>query len=363
MTAGFFSPMPPARTGVADYSAALLAALRARGEVRLGEDGDVNLYHLGNNQLHGEIYRRSLAKPGVAVLHDAVLHHFLLGRLTREEYVAEFTYNYGDWHSEMAARLWDGRARSGIDQAYFRYPMLKRAVAGARTVVVHNGSAGRMAREHGARNVVEIPHLFAAPAMPPGYEVVRLREQMGVGARRFLFGVFGHLRESKRLTSVLRAFENVLVSGTDAALLVAGDFVSSDLERALEPRLGGERMIRVGYTPEEDFQRYAQAVDACINLRYPPAGETSGIAIRLMGAGKPVLLTEGEETRTFPEASCLRVASGEAEVDMLTDMMIWLARSPRDARAIGARAAAHVAREHDPVRVASAFWQVLESAR
>ena len=51
-------------------------------------------------------------------------------------------------------------------------------------------------------------------------------------------------------------------------------------------------------------------MDACINLRYPLGGETSGIAIRLMGIGKPVLVTDGEEYARFPEDACLRIAGG-----------------------------------------------------
>src|SRR4029077_11842764 len=82
MTAGYFAPLPPARTGVADYSATLLGALRQRGTVNVNASrADVFLYHLGNNQLHREIYRRALARPGVVVLHDAVLQHFFLGWL------------------------------------------------------------------------------------------------------------------------------------------------------------------------------------------------------------------------------------------------------------------------------------------
>ena len=362
MTVGFFSPMPPARTGVADYATALLHALRARGEVKLDADGDVNLYHLGNNGLHSGIYRRSLERPGVVVLHDAVLHHFHLGQLGRDAYIAEFVYNYGAWHADLGQRLWEGRARSAADPDYFRYPMLRRAVESAPAVVVHNPAAARMAAEHDASNVVEVPHLFAPPALPPDYEVVRLRHQLGVGPRTFLFGVFGHLRESKRLTSVLRAFDNVLSSGLPAALLMAGDFVSTDLARSLAPSLAGPGIIRVGYMPEDDFWRYASAVDACVNLRYPPAGETSGIAIRLMGVAKPVILTAGDETSRFPDAACLRVDSGVAEVDMLTDYMTWLAARPGDARAIGERAAAHLADEHQPARVAAAYWRILESA-
>ncbi len=83
MTVGFFSPLPPARSGVADYSAELLRALEIDeplGAVKVNaRDADVPLYHLGNNPLHGEIYRHALETPGVTVLHDAVLHHFFLG--------------------------------------------------------------------------------------------------------------------------------------------------------------------------------------------------------------------------------------------------------------------------------------------
>jgi len=80
VTVGFDAPLPPARTGVADYAAALLSALRRRGTVEVNpRRADVWLYHLGNNQLHRDIYRRALARPGIVVLHDAVLQHFFLG--------------------------------------------------------------------------------------------------------------------------------------------------------------------------------------------------------------------------------------------------------------------------------------------
>src|SRR5688572_22883345 len=97
MTAGYFSPVPPAATGVADYSAALLPHLQGLGEVRVNATGDVNLYHIGNNALHREIYQRALAEPGIAVIHDAVLQHFFLGWLDELAYIEEFVYNYGEW--------------------------------------------------------------------------------------------------------------------------------------------------------------------------------------------------------------------------------------------------------------------------
>jgi hypothetical protein len=86
MIVGFHSPLPPAPTGVADYAAALLLALRKLGEVEPGAtNADVHLYQIGNNHLHRDIYARALRQPGIVVLHDAVLHHFFLGSLTEQE--------------------------------------------------------------------------------------------------------------------------------------------------------------------------------------------------------------------------------------------------------------------------------------
>jgi glycosyltransferase involved in cell wall biosynthesis len=361
LTVGFYAPLPPARTGVADYAAALLEGLRAHGRVAIApERCDAALYHLGNNRLHAEIYRRALEKPGVVVLHDAVLHHFLLGQLDEAAYIEEFVYNYGEWNRGLARELWSGRAASGADYRYFQFPMLRRALEGAHAVVVHNPAAARIAREHapGVR-IEEIPHLFADPPLPSEAESVRYRQRLGIGLERFLFGVFGYLRESKRLVSVLDAFARLNAECPRTALLVAGEFVSTDLARAVEPFLATPGVYRVPHLSERDFWTAAQAVDACVNLRYPAAGETSGIAIRLMGIGKPVLVTEGEECARFPEDACLRIAPGAAERDSLLQHLILLTSVNEVAGAIGQRGAAHIRAHHRVSSVSERYWRLL----
>ena len=354
--------MPPARTGVADYSAALVRALARVADVEVNaRQADVFLYHLGNNGQHREIYQQALERPGVIVLHDAVLHHFMLGTLEERRYIEEFCYNYGGWSEDLARDLWRGRARWATDYRYFRYPMLKRVVERSLGVVVHNPRAAAMVAAHAPGTpIFEIPHLFERPAeLAPEFDVIRLRDYMGIAPHVFLFGVFGHLRESKRLAVALRAFEKTR-GAADEALLVAGDFVSSDLARSMAGALGGTTgIVRIGHTSERDFWRYAAACDACINLRYPAAGETSGIAIRLMGIGKPVILSTGEETARFPEAGCLRVDPGPAEEEMLADYMVWLARSRADAETIGHRGAAHIREFHATAQVASLYKDAL----
>ena len=350
MTFGFHSPMPPARTGVADYSAAMVAALRELGhEVKVGGDGDVDIYHIGNNPLHRPIHERALGRPGVAVIHDAVLHHYYLGFGDEQRYVDEFVHNYGEWNRGLARQLWRDRARSGSDPVYFSYPMLKRIAEAARLVVVHNPGAAAMVRAHApAARVEELPHLFAAPPPVDPHAVLALRHRWGLPTGAFVFGVFGHLRESKRLATAIAAARQ-----TGSFLLVAGDFVSSDYALAMEPELRGGRIIRAPFLTEDEFWLHAHAVDACINLRYPTAGETSGIAIRLMGAGKPVIVSAGPEASQFPDEACLRVDTGVCEREMLAAYMLWLQRAPASAQRMGECARNHITKAHDGGRVAA----------
>lgn len=365
MNVGFYSPFPPARTGIADYSAALFAAMeQTNPTARLlkNSPGERNFYHIGNNGLHKEIYSRAIAVPGVAMLHDAVLMHFLLGSLTREQFIEEFVYNYGEWHRQLAADLWAGRARSAVESMYFRYPMLKRIAAGSRAIVVHNPEAAAIVLSHVSdARVVEIPHLFDPPPPPPLSEIERLRGTWNLKPGDCLFAVFGHLRESKRILQVLRTFANVRQDVPNAALLLAGDFVSTDLARAAGPLLEAPGIIRLGYTPDEQFWLLAHACDVCINLRYPAAGETSGIGVRLLGIGRPVLFSEGLAVSRIPHSACLRIDKGPAEEEMLSAIMIYLARSPAARRELGRKASEYTIEVHRPERVARLFWDVLLS--
>ena len=85
MKVAYYSPMPPNRSGIADYSAHLLPALGRRLELEVARPGhhpraDVRLYHVGNDpDAHGWIVDALRERPGVVVLHEHVLHHLIAG--------------------------------------------------------------------------------------------------------------------------------------------------------------------------------------------------------------------------------------------------------------------------------------------
>jgi glycosyltransferase involved in cell wall biosynthesis len=352
VTRNYFAPPAGSRSGVADYAETLRLALGCQGPI------PVPLYHLGNNPLHADIYRLALKNPGVIVLHDAVLHHFLLGSLSRADYIEEFVYNYGEWRRELAPELWAERGSSGTDPRYFRYPMIRRVVEGARAVIVHNPGAAEIAREHGATNVHVIPH-FYQPVAVDRAETAYFRERLGVPQGSTLFGIFGYLRETKRLLPSIQAFRRLYKSNPNTALLIAGEAVSADLNRLLQFEANLPSIHRPGHLSEADFKIAAATVDCCINLRYPAAGETSGIAIRLMGAGKPVILSDDLASSEIPPAACLRVTPGVAETAELFDHMTMVAAFPSIAREIGNAAARHIAEHHSLEKVVRKYRQVL----
>ncbi len=348
--------MPPAQSGVADYSALLLPELQKRGSIDLSPaDYNIGLYQIGNNQLHRAAYAQALARPGVVVLHDAVLQHFFLGSLSEADYITEFVYNYGEWSRSEAKSLWKERAGSGQDVRYFGRPMLRRIAESSRAVIVHNPGAAALVREHAPKaTVVEIP-LFYTPTSPldPG-RVLQFK-----GSVRYLFGVFGFLRESKRLIAILKVFQRLRRMRNDVGLLIAGQFHSYDLRKAAAPYLDTPGVRTIGFMDAETFGLAAEAVDCCVNLRYPSAGETSAIAVRLMGLGKPVLATDGLENGSLPDHTYIAVNSGASEEAHLFEIMAFLAQWPEDGRAIGRRAADFIFRYHSISKATELYWVTL----
>ena len=145
----------------------------------------------------------------------------------------------------------------------------------------------------------------------------------------------------------------------DTALLLAGDIVSADLARLLEIEAAHPAILRLGHLNGRNFQGALAAIDCCINLRYPGAGETSGIAIRAMAAAKPVILTDSPENSDYPRETCLRVIPGPSEVAELLDNMMLISEFPALARRIGLEAQRHIREVHAPQRVAAMFHDAL----
>jgi len=360
VTVGYHAPPPGSHTGVADYAESLRSALAQLGDIQPNAtNADVHLYHLGNNKLHTDIYRRALETPGVIILHDAVLHHFMLGTRTEEQYLSEWVYNYGAWHRPLGKELWRERAKASVDPRYFEFPMLRRIIDESRAVIVHNPGAASIAEQAGAKRISVIPHFCEQLQQPSGADVAQFRQRLGIEQGFRLFGMFGYLREPKRVLPCIDAFKRLHAVYPQTALLIAGEIVSGDLKRLLDQLEPHPAIRRLGHLEDSEFRIAGAAVDCCLNLRYPSAGETSGIVIQMMGLGKPVIVTRNAENADYPDYAVLRVSPGIAESEELLDHMVIATEFPALAREIGNQARTHIFRHHALESVARQYWESL----
>ena len=133
-------------------------------------------------------------------------------------------------------------------------------------------------------------------------------------------GCFGVVNASKRVPELLRAFAEVRASHPEAVLLLVGPTSPGfDLDRRLQ-RLGldDDGLVREGWVDEGRLWELMAGVDVSVNLRHPTMGETSGMAIRSLSLGKPLVVSDVGWFSELPDDAALKVPVDAYEVETLT---------------------------------------------
>jgi glycosyltransferase involved in cell wall biosynthesis len=365
----YYSPLPPERSGIADYSALLLPALGRRIGVRVAKRRrtrpprgiDLSLYHVGNSpDAHGWILDALRRRPGLVVLHDFVLHHLVagttLGKGDSDAYLRAMERDAGLPGRLLAYGVMDGSLPPIWTVRPEDFPLAREVLdlAAGHGLVVHSDYVRERARDAGfAGPIWRIP----MPAWPePRIEPARVEGDPLVGS-------FGFLNANKRIPQLLEAFTLLRKRRPGARLLLAGpEAPGLDLERRLE-RLGLEDVIeRHGFVAEERFWALVAACDICVSLRFPTMGETSAGAIRVLSLAKPLVVSDADAFREFPDEVAAKVAPGEDEVESLAAVLLLLAESPERRAEMSEAARVYVAREHELERVADLYAAAVEQA-
>ena len=371
MKVAFYSPLPPDRSGVADYSALLLPPLQERLDVEVVRPGgraprgtDVALYHVGNNpDAHGWIFDALKQRDGVVVLHEFVLHHLIagvtLGRGDRIGYVDAVHRDAGVVGRLLAHGVIDGVVPPLWEERPQRYPLATNVLDHATGVIVHSEYVRRLVRNTGyAERLWRIP-MPAWPEPPPAGA-----RELPQG-RSLVVGCFGHVNFSKRVPELLEAFARVRERHPDA-LLVLGGSVSPglDLDELLRrPELQlGESLVRLEHLDEPRLWQLLHDCDVSVNLRYPTMGETSGMVVRALSLGKPVIVSDVGSFSELPDEVAVKIEPGPGEVDALAGAFERLAMEPERLEAMSRAALESARTEHGLDHVVELYVAALEEA-
>lgn len=378
------SPLPPTRSGVADYADEVVPhlariveltvvqppegepAVSWRGEVGwIASDAlprGVELMHMGNNPYHLWVAARLRRFGGVVVLHDAVLHHLLV-----EEAAAT-----GDWarfRNELAAVL--GKAGEALARARgwgffapldpFLFPARAVYLRFARGVIVHNRRALEAVR--GELPGVPVEQVPLAVAALTGGDGSRFRQRLGIRERELLAVHLGFLTPAKGLSTILLALAVAAELGVAVRLLVVGEGAEHErLATSIREAGLAERVVLYGYAKREELADILDAADVGLVPRFPTAGETSAAILRFLACGRPVVVCGYQQFLEFPQDVALRIRPGREGVVELARWLAYLWRYP-EVLAAKKRAALRVWEEggHEPSVAAGRLLTAVEN--
>jgi len=374
----YFSPLNPVKSGVSDYSEEILEYLAGYAAIDLFVDDyrpssswlhenfkirnyreiyetngsgnyDLNIYHIGNSDNHAYIWKVLQEYPGLVVLHEPIIHHFVFSQTVGNnrvyEYLRELDYCYNSRREEIVKTTLEARD----ENSWYEYPMIDRIVDASLGIIVHSDFAMKIVKNSNPyARVRKIPSHFAPPPVNHLRSRELVREILGFAADDFVIGSFGYITASKRIDVILKAIAKVKDEGHSIKLLIVGKTMPGCDSLRLIDELGLDNDVLVtGFVDRRTFWEYLSVPDVCVALRHPSAGETSAIVIKMMGNACPVIVSDHHAFSEFPDDCCRKIAPGGEEVEKLAEELVGLILHPDERKEIGVRAQNYIRQNHD----------------
>jgi glycosyltransferase involved in cell wall biosynthesis len=377
----YVSPLPPERSGIADYSAELLPELAKHYQIDLITDlpqiaepflqqrfkrvsfqefektartYERILYHVGNSPFHSQIPSLVEQYPGVVVFHDFFLSH-LFKYLESIDDVSLWRNLYiSHGYPSLLAR-----ARRGDDAAVWEYPCSLAVLSAAAGVIVHSEHARQLASEWfgiSPESCRVIPQL-RRPQPPVNRE--KARKILAIASDAFVVCSFGFLSPAKLNHLLHRSW-----LGTSLARLPNCHLVFAGGDGAGNPyqlnELPSSRIRATGYLSREEYELYLAAADVGVQLRSELSrGETPRSVLDCMAYGLATVVSSHPALADLPKDSVLKL-SPSTNLDELVAALEKLYRAPKYRAELGQRARHYVETLRSPVLIARQYADVVE---
>lgn len=304
------TPVTPQKTGVAHYVQEILPYLAQHTRIDLFVDDYVpsdpevlaqhmvyllrdleavdarhayeqKLFQIGNNRFHTAIYKAALCNPGVIVLHEYDCKGCSTERTNRE--------------------------------------LLTKLFGVSKGVIVHNEHSKKLLEpEFPTLPFGAVPHILADNVLREDIGQQAARRKLGLPESAFVVLSLGLIQPHKRNHIALEAFAKFSTEHPGALLVLAGeapDPIYAQRLSAMAARLGiHSKVILTGWVSDAAFFDYLYAADVTVNLRYPARGEESGSLTRILGCGRPALVSDYAQFSELPD-NCVVKIGFENEVD------------------------------------------------
>jgi FkbM family methyltransferase len=390
------SPLPPQKSGVAEYSAALLPYLARYFKIDLfTEPGlkvsdtaikenfpifpwtelnarrdsyDAVLYQMGNSELHIPMLDLLQEIPGIVVSHDFFYSNLPFVKEVRTgelgQFLKELDYSHGlrgviDYY------------KRGVELARWEWPINWRLLKNAQELIIHSKHQNELIQRfygHGWRpKPIIINHFRKSPQTLANSDKQAMRKELGIPSDAFIYCSFGFLAPTKMNILTIRAFSQIHMTSEGEIMLVFVGEMDNSSEYGINllkirQELQLTKKIRItGYVNKTEYEKYLNCANVAIQLRTDSRGETSGALLDCMAYGLPTIINSHGSFNDYNSEVVVKI-SESPDVQELTQAMLRLQTDSAFRLERGKRARNLVAEKHDPQKAAAAYAEVIVRA-
>lgn len=283
---------------------------------------DLTVYRIGDNfTCYGEILKYYYQYPGVLELCDVGLHHLTAAKFAQTPdwngYIETARYCHGRRGEKIARDFVAGIVGAPWESHAADMPMNRKVIEVATAIIVHSDYAKQMVL--GCRPDAPITNIMphSANVEDPTAWKAACRERRNVFPTQLVMGSFGFVTPEKRILSILDALKRLKEHDhIDFLYYVVGEPERGmDLPEQVKMRGLENHVCLAGFQPIEELKAYMGACDFCLNLRYPTQGESSVSLHRMLGMGKPVIVTDAGSFGDYPDEIVIKTRHDEHEAD------------------------------------------------
>ncbi len=386
----YISPLPPEKSGIADYSAELLPELARYYEIEVivaqenisdpwinancpirsvawfeahAYQYDRILYHFGNSPYHQHMFSLLERFPGVVALHDFYLGHIVAAMEMQN--ASPYCWTRELYHAHGYAAVQERFKSADLSEIVFRYPCNLSVLQQAHGVIVHSSFTRRLADQWYGDRWSEDWGQVNMPRVKPGEGDRRLsRQLLGIPDDTFLICSFGMLGQIKQNHRLLNAWLNSAIAQNSNTLLVfvgenPGGEYGKSIAEAIE-RSGLSEQVKVtGWTDMSTFRHYLRAADVAVQLRSSSRGETSAAALDCLNYGLPTVVNASGSMAELPQDAVWMVPEEFTDAD-LTYALETLWQNPEKRQALSHAAERLIHTLHKPEECASQYAHYIE---
>jgi len=384
----YVSPMPPDRTGIADYSADLLPALAMHYEIEVilehvrsippmkglelpirdadwlrthPDQYERVIYQVGNSPFHAYMLDLIEEVPGTIVLHDFFLSGLLswLDKQNGHDQAWAKALHASHGYNALKKRF------ESPEAAYLEYPANWVVLQHAQGVIVHSSHSKQL-----------IQRWYGPAAMPEAVLIPLLRQAETPMARKdarqklgwsddaFVVCSFGFLDFSKLNHVLLNCWlESALAAYPKCQLVFVGQNEGGEYGSRLVTSIvqsGRQDQIRItGFTSAEQYDLHLAAADVAVQLRTRSRGETSAAALDCMNHALPLIVNANGAMAEL-DRDAVWVLPDEFDPQQLTQALEGLFNSPDKRQSMGSLAQKIIHTRHAPLICAAEYAEAIE---